>query len=134
MRRSQPTALLVVCLLVLVEAAAMLGLAIAWLIDLLRGNAEIPGALAFLVAFSLGVAVLLAVGARGLRDGRRWARGPVMTWQILLVALSVAWIGNGAPAWTIPILAVALAVAAGLLLPTVVAATTARGTALPGEH
>lgn len=112
----------------------MLGLAIAWLGDLFGGDAEIPGALVFLVLFSLGVAALLAVCARGLRDGRRWARAPVMTWQIMLVVLAVGWLGSGAPVWAVPVVVVAVAVAVGLLLPSVVAATTARGTALPGEH
>ncbi|MDM7831785.1 hypothetical protein [Cellulomonas edaphi] len=124
MEDRRPPLLVAVCLLVLVEALAFVGLAIAWLVDLLRGDVEIPGAVVFLVVFALGIAALLAAAARGLWNGRRWARSPVITWQVLLVVMAIGWLGVEISVWAVAVLVVALAVGVGLLLPPVVAATT----------
>jgi len=110
-----------------VEALAFLGLGVAFVVDLTRGNADLPAATVFLALFALGVAALLAGGARGLWRGRRWARSPVMTWQILLVVMSLGWLGVEASVWAVAVAVVAVLVAVGLLLPPVVAATTGSG-------
>ena len=55
-----------------------------------------PAASLFLAAFGIGVALLLLLAARGLWRGRRWARSPVIMWQILLVVLAIGWLGVGA--------------------------------------
>lgn len=116
--------LFVVCLLVLVEALAFVGLAVAWLVGLVRGRTEIPGAVVFLVVFSLGMAALLAACARGLWRGRRWARSPVILWQVLLVVLALGWLSSGVTPWGVAVVVLGLVVGIGLLLPSVVAATT----------
>jgi hypothetical protein len=123
----RPPLLAVVCLLTLLEAALAAGLGIAWAVDLVTGRADAPAATAFLALFALGIACLLAACARGLWRGRRWARSPVMTWQVLLVVLAVGWLGAEVTVWAVLVLAVALAVGVGLLLPPVVAATTGTG-------
>ncbi|UJP41817.1 hypothetical protein F1D97_14830 [Cellulomonas palmilytica] len=121
--------LAVVCLLTLLEAAAAVGLSVAWVSDLVRGVSVRPAATVFLVVFGLTVALVLVASARGLWRGRRWARSPVMTWQIMLVVLSLGWVGADPAPWAWGVLVVALVVGVGLLLPSVVAATTAR----PGD-
>ncbi|MBT0994571.1 hypothetical protein KIN34_09760 [Cellulomonas sp. DKR-3] len=123
-RTRAPLPLVVVCLLTLLEAALAAGLGIAWLVDLVTGRADAAAATAFLAVFALGIALLLGACARGLWRGRRWARSPVMTWQILLVVLAVGWLGAEVTPWAVAVLVVALAVGIGLLLPPVVAATT----------
>ena len=122
----RPVPLLVVCLLVTLEAAAFLGLGVAWTVDVLRGTATMPGASLFLAAFGVGIALLLLLAARGLWRGRRWARSPVIMWQILLVVLAIGWLGAEPTAWAVLVLVVAVAVGGGLLLPTVVAVTARR--------
>lgn len=129
---ARPPLLAVVCLLTLLEAALAAGLGIAWAVDLVTGHAQAPAATGFLAAFALGVACLLGACARGLWRGRRWARSPVMTWQVLLVVLAVGWLGAEVTVWSVLVLAVALAVGVGLLLPPVVAATT--GTGRPADE
>ena len=85
-----------------------------------------PAASLFLAAFGVGIALLLLLAARGLWRGRRWARSPVIMWQILLVVLALGWLGAEASVlggrrarrrarWS----------ASGLLLPPVVAVTAA---------
>jgi hypothetical protein len=125
-----------VCALVAVEALAFLGLGVAFVVDLTRGNADLPAATVFLALFAVGVAALLGVAARALWRGRRWARSPVMTWQILLVVMSVGWLGVEASVWAVAVTVVAVLVAVGLLLPPVVAATTGSGADDhgPGRH
>lgn len=122
----RPVPLLVVCLLVTLEAAAFLGLGVAWTVDVLRGTATMPGASLFLAAFGVGIALLLLLAARGLWRGRRWARSPVIMWQILLVVLAIGWLGAEPTAWAVLVLVVAVAVGGGLLLPAVVAVTARR--------
>lgn len=119
----RPAALLAVCLLVVLEAAAFLGLAAAWTADVVRGAATMPAASLFLAAFGVGIALLLLFAARGLWRGRRWARSPVIMWQILLAVLAVGWLGAEQTVWAAIVLVVAIAVGVGLLLPPVVAAT-----------
>jgi len=119
----RPPVLLVVCLLVTVEAAAFVGLGVAWTADVVRGAATMPGASLFLAAFGVGVALLLLLAARGLWRGKRWARSPVIMWQILLVVLSIGWLTVEPTAWAGVVLVVAVLIGVGLLLPSAVAAT-----------
>jgi hypothetical protein len=119
------------CALVLLQGGLLVGLAGAWLVDLVRGDVQLPAATVFLVLFSLGVAAVLVLAARGLWSGRRWARSPVMTWQVLLVVMAVGWLSSDPAPWAVGVLVSALAVGVGLLLPSVVAATVDR-TPTPG--
>ncbi|RYV49846.1 hypothetical protein EUA98_16685 [Pengzhenrongella frigida] len=119
--------LAVACLLVLLQAAVLVGLAIAWITDLVSGASQVPGATVFLVLFALGIAAILLTAARALYRGRRWARSPVITWQILLIAMSVGWLGAEPTGWAVAVLASALLVGVALLVPSVVAATSDRG-------
>ena len=91
MTGTRPPVLLVVCCLIVLEAAAFAGLGLAVGAELVRGRATMPGATAFLAVCALGVAALLGLCARGLWRGRRWARSPVIMWQILLVVLALGW-------------------------------------------
>jgi hypothetical protein len=118
----------VVCVLVLLEAALLVGVGIAFGAELVRG-ASVPGAAAFLLAFMLGVAAVLVASSRGLWRGRRWSRSPVLTWQLLLVVLAFGWIEVEPTWWAGLVLVVAVVVGVGLVLPSVVAATT--GTSAP---
>jgi hypothetical protein len=122
----RPAALAVVCGLVLVQAGLLAGLASAWVVDLVQGESRLPAATVFLALFALGVAAVLVLAIRGLWAGRRWARSPVMTWQILLVVLSVGWLGVEVAPWAVGVLVSALAVGVGLVLPSVVAVTAER--------
>jgi hypothetical protein len=117
------------CALVLLQAGLAVGLAAAWAVDVLRGESRLPGASVFLALFAVGVALVLAGCVRGLWRGRRWARSPVMTWEILLVVMSFGWLGSDPAPWVVGVLASAVLAGVALLLPPVVAATVDR----PGD-
>src|SRR4051794_37604721 len=76
----RPTLLLLVCALVTLEAAAFLGLGVAWTTDVVRGTATLPGASLFLAAFGIGIALLLLLAARGLWRGPRGGGPPGALW------------------------------------------------------
>jgi len=130
---ARPVVLAGVCLVVLLQAAVLIGLAGAWVRDLIAGASEIPGATLFLIAFAVGIAALLIASARALWRGRRWARSPVITWQILLIAMSAGWLGVERTSWAVAVLVSSLLVVVGLLLPTVVAATSGRAPVADGD-
>lgn len=115
-----PVAVRVVCAIVWLQAAVALAAAAALVADLFRG-AQMPGASAALAVIALGVAAALAgAGFALLRGGRRWARSPVLTVQLLVAALAVAaWTTAPAP-WPAVALALAIAVVVALLVPSAV--------------
>lgn len=114
----------VLCLLTLAEAIAVLCFVGALAVEMLSGGSESPGASAFLAAFGLLIVSVLVGGSRALWNGRRWARSPVMTWQIFQGACGVLLTQSGSPAGGAVILAAAVLGAVLLVLPPVVAATT----------
>ena len=89
-RGSVPRTLDVAVVAVLTEVTALVGLALWWVVEMARGQASALGVALFLVVFALGVAAVLLGSVRALRRGRRWARGPVMTWQLLQGATAFA--------------------------------------------
>jgi hypothetical protein len=105
--------------LVLVEAGAALVGAGIYLVELLTATATVRRNVAMLVVLLglLGAGLLLV--ARGLLAGRRWARSPAVTWQVLLLA--VAWYvvsaGHLLPGVALAAVAVVAAVAAVLGTP-----------------
>ena len=120
-------AVLVGVVLVLLEACALVvvsGVAVA---SLVRGDAALPGAMVFFAAFCLLVALVLAQASRALLGGRRWARSPVITWQVLLGVMAVGWLGVEATVAAAAVLLVAVAITVCLLLPPAVAFTAGIG-------
>lgn len=118
-----PVSVRVACVLVWLQAAALLAAAVALVADLFRGT-PLPGASAALAVIALAVAAALAwAGLALLRGGRRWARSPVLTVQLLVAALAVvAWTTATAP-WPAVALALAVVVVVALLVPAAVAWT-----------
>ncbi|QAY68940.1 hypothetical protein [Xylanimonas protaetiae] len=116
----------------LVEAVILAAAAVGVLVDLLArrdfAGREI-GMAVFLVACALGFAWALVAAGRRLLEGRRSGRALAMTWQLFQGIVGVTALATGS-AWSVAIgvvlLALAVGVAAGLLMPRVVDATTRR--------
>ena len=111
-------------LLVVVQLGAVLALAVGMVVEAMRGAAQAPGpAVVMAVMFVLLVA-LLAAAVRALWQGRRWGRGPVLTWQLLLLAIGVSQ-ASTLVSWLVVLLIVMpIAVTVGLVVPAAVAWTT----------
>jgi hypothetical protein len=120
----RPPALVALVVGVLVEALALAVGGAVVLVELLAGGSRSVGVSLFLVVFALGVATLLVLCVRGLLQGRRWARSPVATWQILQVVVVISSLQSGATAWIAVALVLAVVVLVLLMLRPVVEATT----------
>lgn len=122
-----PAAVRLLAGLVLLQALAVAVIAVALVVALVRGT-SMPGPVVFLILLAAGVAAVLGGAGRALLRGHRWGRSPVMTVQILLVALAVGWLGVEVAVWSVVVLALAVVVGALLVTPAVVAWTTGTAT------
>ncbi|MEH3076522.1 MAG: hypothetical protein PGN11_07535 [Quadrisphaera sp.] len=108
----RPTALVVAVAAVAVEVVALAAVVVFYGIELTR--AEDPtGAVATAVLLA-ALAVGLALCTRALLAGRRWARAPLLTWQLFQVVLTAPLFLR--PQWPVAVVFVLLAVAAGVCL------------------
>lgn len=121
-----PRALTVVIGAVLLEALALAVAAVGALVVLLRGGSTAPGVVLAVALFSAAVAAVLVLGARGLLAGRRWSRGPVITWQLLQGATAVTVLQAVGSPWAWAALGLAALVVVLLMTRAVVASTTRR--------
>lgn len=119
-------ALVAVVAAVSIEAVLLVAVAVFFGVELMVGEASDLFTAVAVAVLALLVGVFLALCARGLWRGRRWARAPVMTWQLITILAVVPSLGPGR--WWIAggLLVPCLVAAIGLLLPSVVAATTNR--------
>lgn len=121
---ARPAALTALVAGVGVEVVALVAGAVVLLVELFGGGSQSVGVSLFIVVFALGVAALLVAAARGLLQGRRWARSPVATWQILQGVVAVSSLQVGVTPWVVAALVVAVVVLVLLMLRPVVDATT----------
>ena len=115
--------LVTLCVVVAFEATLLIGVAGAYLVSVARGASGAPGTAAGIAGFGVVLASGLWWFAFALWRGQRWARGPLLTWQILQAATAVSLLSS--PQWPIAATLLVLAVAAVVLLlvPLVVAGT-----------
>ena len=90
----------------LLEALALVVLAVWGMAQLVAGQQSSPGVVIFLVVFALVTSAALVLSARALWAGRRTGRAPVATWQLLqgAVALVVLQATAAPAAWVVLVL------------------------------
>lgn len=120
----RPVLLVALFAVVALEAALLIGVAGAYLVSVARGASEAPGTAAGIAGFGLVLAASLLGCAIALWRGQRWARGPVLTWQVLQGATAVPLFSSAQWPIAVTLLVLAVVVFVLLLLPLVVAATT----------
>jgi hypothetical protein len=119
----RPPLLVAVVAAVALEAGLLVGVAAFYLVLALGPDADEPGAAAATAALAALIGGFLILCARGLWRGRRWARGPVVTWQLLQLAVAVpALTGPGWPVGAV-LVGASLLAGVGLLTPQVTRAT-----------
>lgn len=84
--------------LVGVEVLVMIGFAVLSATDVLAVSAGEQVTVVTLTVVLIGLAALLGAAALALWRGRRWGRGPVVTWQLLLILIGISGV-SGAPWW-----------------------------------
>jgi len=102
--------------LVLIEAVVLVGMAVVFVVDVVRGVPDLLAVLA-LAVFFVGFALMLAGSVRALWRGQRWGRGPLVTWQVLQAA-SVLTLTGVPTALVVVAVLVAVASVLGVLWPS----------------
>ena len=116
-RPEAPRSVRQAAVVVAVEAAVFVVLAVVLLWLTLTGDPEsVPRALAEVVIVG-GVAALLGIAAMGLRRLAGWARGPVIALQILFAASGFVAFQAGRPEFGVPALVLAAATIYLLMTP-----------------
>lgn len=122
--RPVPAALTVALALVGLEALLLVAWAAWSVVSLVRGTPN-PGGAAFVGVFALGAAAVLVLAGRACARGRRGGRAPVITWQLLQVAVALTLVQAGSP-WGWFLLAPAVVVTVLLVSRPVVEHTVPR--------
>lgn len=117
---TRPRWLYAVLLAVLVEALVLLAVAVVVVAQAVSGPSADLGLGVALGVLALGVAVGLVLCARGLWAGRRWARAPVVTWQLLQVAAIASGLGSDLGVAVAGLLLLSAVAVVGVLVPSVV--------------
>jgi len=107
-----------------IEAAGVLFAAILAGIETASGHAYQTASGVAITLIGLGMAILLAVVARGLRRARRWTRTPAVLTQLFLGIVAVYLLQSGRLDWGIPAIVLAVAGIAALLAPASLALLT----------
>jgi hypothetical protein len=111
----------------LLEAVALAVIGVVSLVLALSDDATFVGFASGVLVFLVLISALLFLAVRALWSGKRWGRGPVITWQLLQFAAGASSLST--VVWwaaTVPMVAAVLVVVA-LLLPASLAATAGAG-------
>jgi hypothetical protein len=99
------------------EAVALLALLAFLLYQDLTGAAETAQGAVAVTLYTAIFVVILGGLARALHRRRRWARGPAIVLQMLLIPIGYTMAVSGLPALGIPVMVIGLAGAGILLAP-----------------
>lgn len=122
----RPRLLALAVAVVVLEVAALAVGGGVLVLDVVRGRVEYVGSTLGIALFAWVLAALLAGAARALARGRRWARGPVLTWQVLQGAVGFLQL-PGMPWFAGALIGSALMVVVSLLAPASIEATARVG-------
>ena len=112
--RSANRLALLVAGLVAIEAVLLLAGAVVLLVEALTSDRDDRAAAIALSAIVLIVGIGLAVCVRGVAAGRRWTRGPLLTWQLLQAGVGMPL--SKTHVWWAGVSLLAVAIVVGVLL------------------
>jgi hypothetical protein len=108
--------------LVGLQALGLAAVAVFYLVELVVATEDDPVRALVTVGLALAAAVGLALVARGLLHGRRWARSPALVTNLLVVPVAIGLLQGGLWYVGAPLLLWALAVLGLLFAPATAAA------------
>lgn|GEM_PF-1493057 len=107
-----------------IEAAALVAGAILMILALVMGRTSDVGMAIFVLIFAGGMGAILVWTSLKLRHGKRWTRGPIVTWQLFQLAVALPLLQGSTPWIGILLLLFSALILIGLFTPRVVKATT----------
>ena len=120
---SRPGSTLRLCAaLVGLQALGLAAVAVFYLVELLVATEDDVVRALVTIGLALAAAVGLALVARGLLHGRRWARSPALVTNLLVVPVAIGLLQGGVWYAGVPLLLWALAVLGLLFAPATAAA------------
>lgn len=102
--------------IVALEAVALWAAVFALVIGMVSGGADSFSSGIALTVLAAVAAVWLSATAVAVARAQRWARGSVITWQVMQVAIAVGAVQGSDPSWGVAVLLTIPAVAAVLLV------------------
>ena len=112
-----PRTVLAAAVIEAIEAAGVLAAAILAAIATAAGHSYQTSSGVAITLIGVGVAIVLAFVARGLRRARRWSRTPAVLTQLFTGVVAVALLQSGRLDWGIPGIVLAAAGLVALLSP-----------------
>lgn len=109
-----------------IETAALLAGAILLIVALIGDFTDDKSMAVFVLVFGAGTGIVLAWTLKSLYRGKRWARGPLVTWQLFQLTVAIPVLQGSTPLIGVVLLLLAIIVMVGLFTPSVLAATTDR--------
>ena len=109
-----PTQRRVTATLVSVEALVLLAAGIFLGVETVVATATQFGGAVALTVLTLAMGAALAVCARAVLHGRRWVKGPVLTWQLVQAGLAMPL--SASERWYLGVPLLALCVVVGVLV------------------
>ncbi|WP_240629604.1 hypothetical protein [Specibacter cremeus] len=126
----RPVGVSVAAAVVALEALALAGVAVWYIVGLLTQTPLSMGGAIFMVVLLAALAAGLAAVSLNLFRGYRWTRSAAFVWQLLMLSIAVPTLFGGQPLLGILFLVPPLVVAVLLFTPRVVAYTLRTG----GDH
>lgn len=117
----RPRSIVLAVLGLLLEVVAIVVAAGFLAAELVAGRAVQPGPTLATAVFAVLLATLLGAATSAVWAGRRWGRGPVITWQVLQGAVALSQVGS--PGLVAALVGISVVVLGGMLAPTSVAWT-----------
>ena len=96
----------------------MSALAVSLVVEAVAGRAQQAATAIAMAVLFLGFSALLVGAGRALLARKRWGRGPVLTWQLLLLAIGVSQFGSLATWLAVALVVLPVAIGGGILAPS----------------
>jgi len=109
-----------------IEALALFAGAILLIVALIGGFTDDASMAVFVMVFGGGMGAVLTIMLRNIARGKRWARGPLITWQLFQLAVAVPLLQGSTPWIGAALLVLAVAVTVAMFTPSVLRVTTDR--------
>lgn len=107
-----------------IEALALFAGALLLLVALIGGFTDDASMAVFILVFGGGMGLVLTLMLISLRRGKRWARGPLITWQLFQLVVAIPVLQGSTPWIGAALLLLAVTVMVGMFTPRVLAHTT----------